>query len=76
MLVAENPSGWSHAAWQATRTDWFLITAQPGSCAVRVEHAGDRDSVAGISKTRLGSCRPLSYTVHARTRCDPRPAGV
>jgi hypothetical protein len=56
------------------RTDWFLMTAQPGSCAVCVEHAGDRDAVAGIGKARLGSCRRLGYTVHAGARCPFRRA--
>ena len=57
-----------------SRTDWFLITAQACSCVVCVEHSGDPDAVAGIGKARLGSCRRLSYTGHARTRCEFRRA--
>jgi hypothetical protein len=56
------------------RTDRFLMTAQDGACVVCVEHPGDRDAVAGIGKARLGSCRRLSYTVHAGARCPFRRA--
>ncbi len=43
-----------------SRTDWFLMTGQACSCVVCVEHSGDRDAVAGISRTRLGAGRRLS----------------
>ena len=56
------------------RTDWFAMTARACSCVVCVEHAGDRDAVAGIGKARLGSCRRLSDTVHAGARCPFRRA--
>ena len=62
-----------HLQLALSRTDWFLMTAQACSCVVCVEHSGDRDAVAGIGKARPGSCRRLSYTVHAGARA--RSAG-
>jgi hypothetical protein len=63
-----------HLQLALSRTDRFLMTAQPCSCVVCVEQAGDRDAVAGIGKARLGSCRRLGDTVHARPRCAFRRA--
>jgi hypothetical protein len=46
-----------------SRTDWFLMTAQPGSCVVCVEHAGHarkskskrRDGYRGHVAAELGT---------------------
>jgi hypothetical protein len=52
------------------------MTAQAARAWCAFEHPGDRDAVAGIGKARLGSCRRLSYTVHAGARCPFRRATV
>jgi hypothetical protein len=62
-----------HLKLALSRMDRFLMTAQPGSCVVCVEHAGD-DAVAGISKARLGPCRRLSDT--ERAGAMPVPPGL
>jgi hypothetical protein len=55
-----------HRQLALNRTDRFLMTAQDGPRIMCVEHAGDRDGMAGISMARLRWCRRLRLTVHVR----------